>query len=466
MIRLSPVSDRTGYQRYCRVTYILSWLESPTAVLRLKAPANGGFTLPNSITLCRKWCPVPFEAIENALSALKQGKMIIVVDDEDRENEGDFICAAENITPEQVDFMLRIGRGTMCVPMSADEADRLRLKPVIGDSYNTAPHKTAFLTTVDHLEAGTGVSADNRARTIKELANPQAEPEDFLRPGHLSPLMGMDGGVLRRAGHTEATVDLMRLAGLRSVGAIIEICSQGGHGMADLAELEAISAEHDIPIITIEELIKYRRMREQLITRVVEVKIPMRDCGTPRVIAYQVTHEDQEPMAIVWGDLTKVDAPLVRMHSSCFTGDVLNSLRCDCGDQLQMAMQMIHNEGAGAVVYLPQEGRGIGLLAKLKAYRLQDTGLDTVEANHKLGFKADMRDYMVGLQILKDLGLHRVRLLTNNPKKTEDFVYNAVDLELVAQVPIIAPAHECRSTYMATKKEKMGHILPDDVVGN
>ncbi len=405
---------------------------------------------------------VPFEAIENAMAALKRGQMIIVVDDEDRENEGDFICAAESITAEQVDFMLRVGRGTMCVPMSADEADRLRLKPVMGDSFNTAPHKTAFLTTVDHREAGTGVSADNRARTIKELANPQAAPDDFLRPGHLSPLMAMDGGVLRRAGHTEATVDLMRLAGLRSVGAIIEICSQSGHGMADLEELKSISAQHNIPIITIEELIKYRRIREQLITRIVEVEIPMRDCGTPRVIAYQVTHEEQEPMAIVWGDITNVDAPLVRMHSSCFTGDVLNSLRCDCGDQLHMAMQMIHNEGAGAVVYLPQEGRGIGLLAKLKAYKLQNEGLDTVEANHKLGFKADMRDYMVGLQILKDLGLHKVRLLTNNPKKTEDFVYNAVDLELVEQVPIIAPAHECRNSYMATKKEKMGHILPDD----
>ena len=405
---------------------------------------------------------MPFEAIENAMAALKRGQMIIVVDDEDRENEGDFICAAESITAEQVDFMLRIGRGTMCVPMSADEADRLRLKPVMGDSFNTAPHKTAFLTTVDHREAGTGVSADNRARTIKELANPQAAPDDFLRPGHLSPLMAMDGGVLRRAGHTEATVDLMRLAGLRSVGAIIEICSQSGHGMADLEELKSISAQHNIPIITIEELIKYRRIREQLITRIVEVEIPMRDCGTPRVIAYQVTHEEQEPMAIVWGDITNVDAPLVRMHSSCFTGDVLNSLRCDCGDQLHMAMQMIHNEGAGAVVYLPQEGRGIGLLAKLKAYKLQNEGLDTVEANHKLGFKADMRDYMVGLQILKDLGLHKVRLLTNNPKKTEDFVYNAVDLELVEQVPIIAPAHECRNSYMATKKEKMGHILPDD----
>jgi len=404
---------------------------------------------------------MPFAKIDNAVQALKQGRMIIVVDDEDRENEGDFVCAAETVTPDQVDFMLKIGRGTMCVPMTVEEAERLKLKPVIDDSYNTAPHKTAFLTTVDHLNAGTGVSADNRACTIRELANPKATADDFVKPGHMSPLMAMDGGVLRRAGHTEATVDLMRMAGMQPVGTLIEICSQRGHGMADMAELEEISAEHGIPIISIEELIKYRRLREQLVSRVVEVTIPTKEFGTPTMIGYQVSHENQEPMAMVWGDLTKVDAPLVRMHSSCFTGDVLDSLRCDCGDQLHMAMQMIHSEGAGAVVYLPQEGRGIGLLAKMKAYKLQDEGLDTVEANHKLGFKADMRDYMVGLQILKDLGLTKVRLLTNNPKKTESFVYSGVSLEVVEQVPIVAPPHACRSTYMATKKEKMGHLLPD-----
>lgn len=408
---------------------------------------------------------MPFADIEVAIKALKNGRMIIVVDDEDRENEGDFVCAAETITADQVDFMLKIGRGTMCVPMSADDAERLKLKPVIDDTYNTAPHKTAFLTNVDHIQAGTGVSAENRARTIQELANPQAQADDFVRPGHMAPLMAMGGGVLRRAGHTEATVDLMRLAGKRPVGALIEICSQHGHGMADLTELKEISREYAIPIISIEGLIKYRRMREQLVNRVVDVAIPTRDFGTPRMIGYQVMHEDQEPMAMVWGDLTKVDAPLVRMHSSCFTGDVLDSLRCDCGDQLHMAMQMINNEGAGAVVYLPQEGRGIGLLAKLKAYKLQDEGLDTVEANHKLGFKADMRDYMVGLQILKDLQLSRVRLLTNNPKKTDAFVYAGVNLEVVEQVPIVAPPHECRNTYMATKKEKMGHLLPDDAIG-
>lgn len=408
---------------------------------------------------------MPFADIENALDALRKGQMIIVVDDEDRENEGDFVCAAETITPEQVDFMLKVGRGTMCVPLSAEDAQRLQLKPLIDDTQNTAPNKTAFLTNVDHLEAGTGVSPENRARTILELANPKAKSEDFVRPGHMSPLMSMDGGVLRRAGHTEATTDLMQLAGLRPVGTLIEICSQRGHGMADLEELQEMSVQYDIPIISIEELIKYRRMREQLVARIVKVEIPTGEFGTPTIIGYQVMHENQEPMAIVWGDLSKVEAPLVRMHSSCFTGDVLDSLRCDCGDQLRLAMQMINSEGAGAVVYLPQEGRGIGLLAKLKAYKLQDEGLDTVEANHKLGFKADMRDYMVGLQILKDLGLNKVRLLTNNPKKTESFVYSGVDLEVVEQVPIVAPPHAHRNSYMATKKEKMGHLLPDDAVG-
>lgn len=392
--------------------------------------------------------------------------MIIVVDDEDRENEGDFICSAELITAEQVDFMLKVGRGTLCVPMAADEAHRLKLSPVIDSGQNTSPNKTAFLTYVDHLDAGTGVSAQNRAKTIRELANANSRPEDFVQPGHVSPLMAMDGGVLRRAGHTEASIDLLRLANRRPVAAIIEICSQKTHGMADMAELREIADQYSIPVVTIEDLIRYRRIRERLLTRAVEVKIPTANCGTPTVIGYKVAHEDQEPLALVWGDLSTADAPLVRMHSSCFTGDVLDSLRCDCGDQLRMAMQMINKEGAGAVVYLPQEGRGIGLMAKLQAYKLQDEGLDTVEANHRLGFKADMRDYMVGLQILKDLGLNRVRLLTNNPKKADAFVYSAVDLDLVEQVPIIAPPHEQRSGYMAAKKNKMGHMLPDEPVGN
>ena len=407
---------------------------------------------------------MPLQSIQQAIDALQKGGMIIVVDDEDRENEGDFICAAESITPEQVDFMLKIGRGTLCVPVAADEAARLKLRPVVDESSNTAPNKTAFLRAVDHVSAGTGVSALNRARTIRALADASAIADDFLQPGHVNPLAAMDGGVLRRAGHTEATIDLMRLAGKRPVGALIEICSQTSHGMADYAELQSIAKEYDIPMISIEDLIKYRRLREQLVTRIVAVPMPTADFGTPMVVGYQVAHEIQEPLALVWGDLTKVDAPLIRMHSSCFTGDVLDSLRCDCGDQLRMAMKMIYKEGTGAVVYLPQEGRGIGLLAKLKAYQLQDQGLDTVEANHRLGFKADMRDYMVGLQILKDLGLNRVRLLTNNPKKTDAFVYTGVDLHVVEQVPIVAPPQVLRTGYMTTKKEKMGHVLPDSVV--
>ena len=412
----------------------------------------------------QKSIPVPLQTIPQAIETLKSGGMIIVVDDEDRENEGDFVCAAESITPEQVDFMLRVGRGTLCVPIVAEDAARLKLRPVVDESSNTAPNKTAFLRAVDHVTAGTGVSAINRARTIRALSDPTAVADDFLLPGHVNPLMAMDGGVLRRAGHTEATIDLMRLAGKRPAGALIEICSQTSHGMADLAELQAMAKQYQIPMISIEELIRYRRMREQLVTRIVAVPMPTAEFGTPTVIGYQVNHENQEPLALVWGDLTKADAPLVRMHSSCFTGDVLDSLRCDCGDQLRLAMQMIHAEGNGAVVYLPQEGRGIGLLAKLKAYQLQDEGLDTVEANHRLGFKADMRDYMVGLQILKDLGLSKVRLLTNNPKKTDAFVYAGVDLQVVEQVPIIAPPHHCRTDYMTAKKEKMGHLLPDEVV--
>lgn len=408
---------------------------------------------------------MPFADIPTALDALKKGEMIIVVDDEDRENEGDFVCAAETITPEQVDLMLKIGRGTLCVPMPAEEAQKLNLQPVVGEAQNTAPNNTAFLTNVDHVNAGTGVSADNRCCTVRQLANPESVASDFVRPGHVAPLLAMDGGVLRRAGHTEATVDLMKMAGMKPVGALIEICSQHGHGMADLDELEKLSADYNIPIISIEQLIKFRRIQEQLVNRVVEIKIPTGQFGDPSMIGYEVAHENQQPMAMVWGDLSSVEAPLVRMHSSCFTGDVLDSLRCDCGDQLKMAMQKINEEGTGVVVYLPQEGRGIGLLAKLKAYKLQDEGLDTVEANHKLGFKADMRDYMVGLQILKDLGLSKVRLLTNNPKKTDAFVYGGVDLEVVEQVPIIAEAHACRNDYMATKKEKMGHVLPDEAIG-
>ena len=404
--------------------------------------------------------PNSFEIVEDAIAHLRAGGVIIVVDAQERENEGDFVCAAESITPETVDFMMRIGRGMLCAPMSQDYADRLQLVPAVDDSRNTALHSTHFLTQIDHIDAGTGVSAANRAKTIQRLADPKATAAEFVRPGHISPILAKEGGVLRRAGHTEATVDLLRLAGQKPVGCLIEICSQTGHGMADYEELQQLSTEYNIPIISIEELIAYRRVREQLVTREIEVNIPTSKFGNPKVVGYKVAHEDQEPLALVWGDLSSVTAPLVRMHSSCFTGDVLDSLRCDCGDQLNMAMEMIKQEGTGAVVYLPQEGRGIGLMAKLKAYKLQDEGCDTVEANQRLGFKADMRDYMVGLQILKDLGLTQIRLLTNNPKKTDAFVYSGVDLAVTEQVPIIAPPEKQREQYLATKRDKMGHKLP------
>jgi 3,4-dihydroxy 2-butanone 4-phosphate synthase/GTP cyclohydrolase II len=403
----------------------------------------------------KKWSP-----LNDAIQALRDGHMVIVVDSEERENEGDFICAAESITPEMVNFMLKVGRGELCSPMTAEIAERLRFNPIVDSENNTAPHKTPFQVPIDHRNAGTGVSPNARALTLNELANPDARPEDFLRPGHIKPLKAKDGGVLRRAGHTEATIDLLKMAGLTPVGALIEIASQTGLDMAGYEELKQISDQYEIPIISIEELIRHRRISERLVSREAEVTIPTAHYGSPKIISYKVEHETQEPLALVWGDLSSVDAPLVRMHSSCFTGDLIESLRCDCGDQLHMAMSMIHREGTGAVVYLPQEGRGIGLTAKLKAYQLQDEGYDTVEANHKLGFKTDMRDYMIGLQILKDLGLSQIRLLTNNPKKSGAFIYPGFDLKLVEQVPIVAPPEKERERYLETKRAKMGHLLP------
>jgi len=402
--------------------------------------------------------PDPLSTMEEALDALKAGRLVIVVDAEQRENEGDFVCAAETITPEQVSFMLRHGGGVLCVPVLQETADRLGLSPIVDNLRKTAPHQTMFLTPVDHRDAGSGVSTDNRTKTILAMSDPTSKASDFVRPGHLNPLLAKDGGVLRRAGHTEATIDLLRLAGRRPVGVLIEILSERGGGMADIDELRTLSKQHNIPLISIDQIIRYRRRRERLVTREVETPFETRDYGRFKVIAYSVQYEDQQPLAIVWGDLNSVPAPLVRVHSSCFTGDVLDSLRCDCGDQLHMAMRMINEEGAGAVVYLPQEGRGIGLLAKLKAYQLQDQGYDTVEANHKLGFKADSRDYGVGLQILKDLGLTAIRLLTNNPQKMNAFP--GFDLKVVEQKSIIAPPEKQREAYLATKRDKLGHKLP------
>ena len=404
-----------------------------------------------------------FSSIDEAIATLKQGRMVIVLDADDRENEGDLICAAETITSEQVAFMLRYGGGVLCVPIDGETADRLHLSPLVEEGSNSTANRTHFLTPIDHVSAGTGVSADNRARTILALADPNSKRTDFVKPGHVDILLAKDGGTLRRAGHTEATIDLLRMAGMRPAGAIIEILSQKNTGMADREELRELATKYDMPMITIDDLLRYRRLGERLIHREVEVSIETGDYGSPKFIAYKVDHEEQEPLAMVWGDLSSVEAPLIRMHSSCFTGDILGSLRCDCGDQLHIAMGMIAADGVGAVVYLPQEGRGIGLTAKLKAYDLQDQGYDTVEANHKLGFKSDQRDYMIGLQILKDLGLSKIRLLTNNPKKTESFE-QTWDLKVVEQVPLIAPPVKQREHYMATKRDKMGHHLPNDVV--
>ncbi len=329
---------------------------------------------------------------------------------------------------------------------------------MVDDSTNNAPLHTNYTVPVDHRTARTGITAAERAKTIQEICNPASVPTDFVRPGHLFPLVAKEGGVLRRAGHTEAAVDLARMAGLTPAGVLCEMLNESGD-RADRDQLLAFSQQHDLPIISIEQLIAYRRVREKLVHRTAEAQLPTQ-YGDGQIIAYRCEHETMEPVVFVLGDLTSVEAPLVRLHSSCFTGDLLGSLRCDCGDQLHMALEVISREGVGALVYLPQEGRGIGLVDKIKAYALQDEGMDTVEANVALGFKVDSRDYGVGIQLLKDLGLRRIRLLTNNPKKTDAFVYGGYDLEVVDQVPIVSPINEHNQRYLSTKRDKMGHQLP------
>ena len=395
-------------------------------------------------------------SIEAAVEAIAAGKLVISMDDIGRENEGDFICAAEKVTPEIVNFMITHGRGQLCMPILPEVAERLHLPQIVEE--NTAPLQTAFTVPVDHRSCRTGVTAPERARTIHEIINPQTKPADFVRPGHLYPLVAKEGGVLRRAGHTECTVDLARMAGLRPAGVLIEILGEHGD-RANREELFALATKFGLEIITIEALIRHRRRSEKLVYRLAEANLPTR-VGLARIIIYGVKYEEQQPLAIVFGDPTSRPEPLVRLHSACFTGDLLASLRCDCGDQLQMALQMIGQEGAGVLVHLPQEGRGIGLVEKIKAYGLQDQGMDTVEANVALGHQVDSRDYGVGIQVLKDLGLSKIRLLTNNPKKTDAFIYGGFDLEVVDQVPIVGPIHEHNSKYLAAKRDKLGHNLP------
>jgi len=397
-----------------------------------------------------------FSTVEETIDAIQKGRIVVVVDAEDRENEGDFICAAEMATPEAVNFMISMGRGQLCMPILPEVSQRLGLHPMV--EANTAPLGTNYTVPVDHRSTRTGITAAERAQTIKAICDPTSKPSDFNRPGHLFPLVAKEGGVLRRAGHTEAAVDLARMAGLLPAGVLCEILNEAGD-RANREELHDLARRHALPIISIEQLISYRRVREKLVYREAEAKLPTK-YGTGTIISYGVKYETQQPLVFVLGDPLKTAAPLVRLHSSCFTGDLLDSLRCDCGDQLHMALDMIQSEGAGVLVYLPQEGRGIGITEKIKAYALQDQGLDTVEANLALGYKADTRDYGVGIQLLKDLGLRRVRLLTNNPKKTDAFIYGGFDLEVVDQIPIVGPIHEHNASYLATKREKLGHKLP------
>ena len=397
-----------------------------------------------------------FSTIPEAVEAIAKGEVIIVIDDEHRENEGDYICAAELATPQNINLVMS-GRGDFCMPILPQTADRLNLNPLVEN--NNSSNQTAFLTPLDHVSARTGITAEERATCVRAIADPNSGPDDFQRPGHVHLLAAKRGGVLRRAGHTEAAVDLARMAGLAPAGVLCEILDEDGN-RATRDELLKIADKKNLKIITIEDLIAHRRVSEKLVSRTATSKLPTQ-YGEFSIHAYDVQFEAQEPIALVMGEPAQADsAPLVRMHSSCFTGDLINSLRCDCGDQLHIALETIAKEGCGVLVYLPQEGRGIGLAAKIKAYNLQDKGLDTVEANTALGFKADMRDYGVGIQILKDLGLSEVRLLTNNPKKTEAFNLRGFDLKVVDQVPILSPINEHNQKYLDTKRDKMGHKLP------
>ncbi len=401
---------------------------------------------------------VKFNTIEEALQDIKNGKMVIVIDDEDRENEGDIIMAAELITPEDVNFITKEARGMLCAPITQDRARELNLDYMVDE--NTALHETPFTVTVDYkFGTTTGISAFDRAKTIRALVDKNSKAEYFARPGHIFPLIGKKGAVLKRAGHTEAAIDLARLAGLKPAGVLCEIMHEDG-SMARVPELMLFSKKHNLKIITIAHLIEYRRKREKLVKCKVVVDMPS-EHGDFKLHLYENLLEPSDnSIALVKGDVHSDEPVLVRVHSECLTGDVFGSKRCDCGDQLAKAMQMVEDEGRGIVLYMRQEGRGIGLVNKLLAYGLQEKGKDTVEANEELGFKPDLRDYGIGAQILKDLGLKKIRLLTNNPLKIIGL--EGYDLEIVERVPIEVSPNEVNENYMRTKKEKMGHLFNID----